>query len=110
MVFGVILKDLKHKIEFYEDLPRLPKFDLNDGFLFIGENKGMVDRILKNDVMNAFKSCQKSLKLLYVSSEIQVVSNSNLLIKATFEYCEDEIEKQINFVMNVVSRVLQIIS
>lgn len=109
LVFGIILKSLKHKIEFYDDLVRLGKSELLNDFLFLSADKSLQDKVLRADQMTCFKSCMKTLKLLYVSSEIQIVSNSNLLIRATFNYDEKQIEPQINFVLAFTSRILQLI-
>lgn len=104
-IFGVIRKDLKRKIEFYDDLARLRKTEFEDNYLFLCNDKGMADRIVRNEVKNWFRECKDSINLVYVSSEISVVSNSNLLVRVTFDYNEKLIEAQIKLVLSIVGAV-----
>ena len=105
VIFGVIRKDLKRKIEFYDDLARLKKMEFEGEYLFLGSDKGMAERIVKNEVKSRFRECKDSINLVYVSSEISIVSNSNLLVRVTFDYNEKLIEAQLKLALSIVGAV-----
>lgn len=106
MIFGIIHKDLKRKIEFYDDLVRLKKLEFGDQYLFLAPNKGFIDKVVRKDVKDCLTECKGSINLVYVSSELSIVSNSNLLIRVTFDFDEKLIEAQVKLVFAIMDVVI----
>lgn len=74
--------------------------------MFLGPNKGLIDKVVKKDVKDYLTECKDTINLVYVSSDMSIVSNSNLLIRVTFDFDEKLIEPQVNLVLALMDQVI----
>ena len=108
LVFSIILKKYTGKLKHYEDLSRLKEFPLADSnYIVLCKTDLILSRIFTKELQNSLNSCKTSLKMLYISSKISMVSNSNLLIRATFEYSKKQTANQHKFLFTTIEKVLE---
>ena len=109
LILAIIPISLKAKLKYYKDLSSLQEFQLDSAYLLLCENEKEYNTFYSKEIQSLFNLCRSSLKMLYISSEISLVINSNLLIRVTFDYNEKQISNQVKFTQEVIEKVLQIL-
>ena len=108
LVWAIIPVSLKEKVKKYDDLASLKEFTCgNSEYIVLCKSQKQFSIIFTKEVEILLENCGKSLKMLYVSSKISVVVNSNLLVRGTFAYDKKLTSRQIKFMQSTIERVLE---
>lgn len=111
LIWAIIPKILIKKARAYEDLAKLREFPCGSSqYLLLCKSEKVFSIIYTKEIQNSLDSCGDSLKMLYVSSDISVVLNSNLLVRVTFQHNQRFTNFQVKFMQKVVDSVIEQIS
>lgn len=103
---SVVSPQFKSKVKYYEGLDGLTKINYKNSPYILMTDSNFYEKIFLSDNFESLLGlCQDSLRMLYVSSKISIVPNSNLIVRFTFNYNEKLTRSQLKFVLEVIEKI-----
>jgi hypothetical protein len=111
LVFIILPNSLKSKFQPYEEDIALKQYPAgNTSHVVLSTSHKTVDKYVDQATQKLVENCLSTLLVLYVSSHISVVPNSNLLIRGTFKYSRGLVAAQIQLVQTLAARISEELS
>jgi Protein of unknown function (DUF1682) len=107
LVLALIPSRLESKIQHYDDLSHLPKFPCaGTPYTLLCKSEKIFKHFVTKELENILQSCKNTVKMIYISSKISIVANSNLLIRGTFQQDKNFTVQQLGLLFNFIEKTI----